>query len=455
MIEPSSPSRTTVPTATRPSRRAVAATAAWSLPAIVLTVASPSHAASPSPVLDIAGIPASVASGSVVTGAQVVAHGNDRATVTVELSAGFTWSDGTASPGRVIGIGPGVHPIPPFVATAADPGTPSGVRAESAGVHAWAPIGIGAGLYELTVLGAMGIICRGPDEFRADLAVTVPRGVRPARLEYRFYPTSEERIGMAMSLVSDDIRRYIDQNYAIVHVQDLGAGLERLYLSCRGNANTQNVATARYDWPIRATWPDGTQTVVAFPILQQHRGSDGRPVAINAWDRMTMTLPGYDATLSSQAAWGNVVAENTPGTLDGNHFHVDALASGRSAAEGNDETTALYFQFRHEDGTPASVTPTPRHVVIPSHSGTLSVQGLLLGAPEQLGRSFTLDKPGYWRLLIWPQSSNSRAGLDVSPDGVAWDPETDPGHQVGSVFWKLPATAQGDAGLGEPTTPAA
>ncbi|MGH1526115.1 hypothetical protein ACRAWC_19470 [Leifsonia sp. L25] len=450
MNEPTRTSRTTIPSARRrPSRRAVATTAAWSLSAIALTVASPAHAASVSPTLELVGTPASVASGSTVTGAQVIAHGNDGAPITVELSPGFAWSDGTDSRLRAIGIGPGAHAIPAFTATAGDPGTPTGVRAESAGVRTWAPIEIGAGLYELSVLGAIGIICRGPDEFRADLAVIVPAGVRPTKLEYRFYPTSEERIGMAMRLVSDDIRKYIDQNYAIVHVQDLGAGLERLYLSCRGNANTQNVATAWYAWPIRATWPDGTETVVEFPVLQQHRGSDGRPVAVNAWDWTTRALPGFDSALSSQAAWGNVVAENTPGTLDGNHFHVDALASGRPDTEGNDQTAALFYQFRHEDGTPASVTPTPRHVVIPSHSGTLSVQGMLLGGPEQLGRAFALDKAGYWKLLIWPQSSSSRAGLDVSPDGVAWDPESDPGHQVGSVFWRLPAAAE------QPATPAA
>ncbi|WP_185276873.1 hypothetical protein [Leifsonia shinshuensis] len=453
MKNPASPPRPAVRAVSRPSRRAVAATAAWSLPAVALTVASPAYAASQSPVLHIAGLPPTVTSGSSVTGAEVVAHGNERETITVELSAGFAWADGTASPGRAIGIGPGVHTIPPFTATTGVPGTPTGVRAESAGVRAWAPIEIGAGLYELTVLGAIGIICRGPDEFRADLAVIVPRGVRPARMEYRFFVTAAtEGINMPLRLVSDDIRRSIDENYAIVHVQDLGDGLERLYLSCRGDAHTENVASAMYGWPIRATWPDGTQSVAEFPVLQQQTGSDGRPVAINAWDRTTWLLPGYDSTLSSQAAWGNVVTADTTGTLDGNHFHVDALASGRTAAEGNDETAALFYQFRHVDGTPASVTPTPRHVVIPSHSAALSVQGLLLGAPEQLGRAFTLDKPGYWRLLIWPQSSNSRADLDVSPDGVAWDPATDQGHQVGSVFWKLPATAVREA---EPAMPAA
>lgn len=425
------------------SRRAVATTAAWSVPAIALSVASPAYATSTPTTIEFAGTPASAASGSIVSGAQVIALGNDGADITVGLTAGFAWADGTVSPFRVVGIGPGTHRIPDFRATGSPAGG-TGVHAESAGVRAWAGIGIVAGLYQPTVLGAMGIICRGPDEFRADLAVTVPRGVRPSDLYYRFYPTAEtERINTKMSLVTDDIRAWYNENYAIVHVQDLGNGEERLFLSCRGNANTANVATALYQWPVRATWPDGTESVVEFPILHQHRGSDGRPVAINAWDRTTSGLPGYDKTLSSQAAWGNVVRADTLATLDGNWFHVDALASGRSAAEGNDQSSEVYYQFVHEDGTPASVTPTPKLAAIPSHSGSISVKGILLGTPDHLGRSFTLDKPGYWRLLSWPQSNNSKAGPEIAPDGVAWDPATDPGHQIGSVFWKLPETAQG------------
>lgn len=423
------------------SRRSVAATAAWSVPAVALSVASPAHATSPSPTIEITGTPRSVASGSIVMGATVVAAGNERAEVRVVLSAGFAWVDGVTTTLRVIGIGPGVHEVPAFTTSGA-PSAASGIFAESAGANAWSPIGIVVGVYELSVLGAMGIICRGPDEFRADLSVTVPRGVRPATMEYRFYPTVVDgKIGTRLTLVEDDIRAYTTQRYAVVHVEDLGNGEERLFLSCRGDAHTENVATAGYRWPIRATWPDGTESVVEFPILHQHRGSDGRPVAINAWDYTTSGLPGYDSTLCSQAAWGNVVRADTLATLDGNWFHVDALDSGRRATDGNDETTLVYYQFVHEDGTPASVTPKPKAAVIPSHSGEISVRGVLLGAPEHLGRAFTLDKPGYWRLLSWPQSNNSRAGLGITPDGVAWNPARDPGHQIGSVFWKLPRAA--------------
>ncbi|MFE4948800.1 hypothetical protein ACFQ9V_01705 [Leifsonia sp. NPDC056665] len=413
------------------------------MPAISLAVASPAYAtSSAAAALAFNGVPASASAGTSITGASISASDNPGADVTVTVSPGLAWSDGTVSPLRVIGSGPGVYLIPDVTVGTPSPGYPTGIGASSADASAWAPITVLAGVYEMTVLGAMDIIARGPDEYRADYAVIVPRGVRPAQLKYRFEPDlPTSAIGTMLKPVTGDIRKYIDQNYAIVHVQDLGNGNERLFLSCRGDAHVKPATpTATYSWPLQATWPNGTQSVVTFPILVQRRGADGRPVAINAWDKTTAGLTGYDKTLSSQAAWGNLVRANSSGTLNGNHFHVDALASGRSAVAGNDQTTEVYYQFVHEDGTPASVTPTPKRVVIPTHSADTSVKGVLLGSPDQLGTAFELDKPGYWRLLCWPQANNSKPGVGVAPAGVAWDPQSDPGHQIGSVFWKLPAT---------------
>jgi hypothetical protein len=291
----------------------------------------------------------------------------------------------------------------------------------------------------MTVLGAMNVICDGPDEFRADLAVVVPKGVRPKKMEYAYYPTRPNNF-LELKLVTGDIRKYYDQQYAIQVVQDLGDGRERLFIACIGDSDVDNIATATYDWPIRATWPDGTQTTVTFPVLQQHRGDDGRPVGVNAWDHTTHGLPGADRSLSSQAGWGSVVAAGSNDTLNGYWFHADALNSGRSSHVGNDITVSAYYQWVHEDGTPASVTPTPRGVDIPNHSGYTDVRGILLGGVNQLGTSFTLDKPGYWKLLLWPQTSNSKSTVTANPDGVAWNPATDIGHQIGSAWWKIPTT---------------
>lgn len=427
-----------------PSRRTVATTAAWAVPAVVVSVASPALAASGAPSLAIAGVPTSIAFGGAVTGATVTVTANGTSPVEILLPDGFVWADGTTGQLRTIGTGPGVFTIPAF--THASATGQASLLASSAGATATAVMTVVAAPvadYSATVLGAMNIISDGPDEFRADFSIVAPPGAFPSKLYYRWNPTGTGAINRELFAAADnrDIRSYVDQNYKVMVQQTLsssGTRQTRWFFSVRGDSDVGNVPTATYQWPVRVVWSTGKETIVEFPVLHQHLGDDGRPVAINAWDTTTSSLPGYDKTLSSEAAWGNLVMAGSNGTLNGNWFHIDALSSWRSAAVGNDVTSSAYYQFVHEDGTPASVTPTPKLVSFPSHSGIISVGGVLLGS--QLGTSFTLDKPGYYRLLAWPQSSNSRSNVSATPAGVAWDPAVDAGHQVGSVFWKIPYT---------------
>ncbi|MFJ3958944.1 hypothetical protein [Arthrobacter sp. NPDC090010] len=148
---------------------------------------------------------------------------------------------------------------------------------------------------------------------------------------------------------------------------------------------------------------------------------------------ITAGVPGYPGP-DSQTGWGNVIDAASDGLIDGNRFFVGAKTSGRTPAQGNDLTTSVYFQFVHESGAPAAITPVPRALAVPNYVNDAS--GVYLGAV--LGR-FALDRPGYWKLLIWPQSSNSSSASTATPEGVAWNPATEAGHQLGSVFYRLPA----------------
>jgi hypothetical protein len=301
----------------------------------------------------------------------------------------------------------------------------------------------------MAMLGGMNFITDGPDEFRADFTIDVPIGVRPTGLYYNYYPFQTAATTPLAKLGGDNsdlVRTSVDQAYGIVHVQSLenlgpcGAGLERLYIHARGDSDVGTVPTEMNKWIIRATWGNNPDTTVTYDVLNQYRGAGtGRPVAINAWDYNTGSRPGYVGP-NSQTGWGNVVPEGTSEGLNPNLFHLDALTSGRPAAEGNDITNSVFYQFVHSDGSPASFTPSPRPVTIPSHGDYISIIGEYLGtADPAIGSSLNFDKPGYWKLLIWPQSSNSQTNNPATPEGVAWDPATDPGQQVGSVFWHLPA----------------
>ncbi|ALJ21350.1 hypothetical protein [Microbacterium sp. No. 7] len=422
-------------------RRTIVKGAAWSLPVIATAIAAPMAAATAGPIVAIAGLGPTTIVGVDVTTVVVVASGNATADIDLTLPAGFVWADGHPSLTRTIGQGAGDHPVPAFRATAAAPSATITAVTSSASTTATTTV---VSSYAMQALGHMNIIADGPDEFRADFTIIVPRGVRPSKIFYNYYPTTANATLELTKHGGDNstaVRNSVDQAYGIVHVQDLGNDVERLFIHARGDSDIGNVPTADLEWVVRATWPAHADTTLTFPLRQQYRGATGRPVAINAWDHTTSGLNGYVGP-NAQAGWGNVVDASSAGGLNPNLFHIDALVSGRTAAQGNDRTTEVYYQFVHEDGTVASITPTPRIVSIPNNTGYTNVSGVLLrwGDPA-LGASIAFDKPGYWRLLVWPQSSNSSATSTATPDGVAWSPGADTGWQVGSVFWKLPASA--------------
>lgn len=416
----------------RPSRRTIVQGAAWTVPAIAVAAGAPLAAASGT-AIQIIGVSPSLMAGGTVSSVAVTATGNT-GPVTFTLPPGFTWTDGTPSGApRTIGTGPGTFAVPPFtVSSTAGPAVFT--AALSDGTTATAATTVIA-QYAINLLGAAQVTTNGPDEFRADFTLLVPAGVRPTKLQYTYDPDDSSPSLNTLSQLAD-VQTDVDQQYGIVAVQTQSDGSELLYISARGDADVNSHTSGTYPVSLIATWPDGSTSSTSYPVLVINRDDDaGRPVGIIAWDS---TVSGDPASPhdNSQTSWGNNVPAGSSAGLNGQYFIVDAINSGNHSSVGNDLTTSLYYQFvRGDNGQPASITPTPVLMNIADHSSWEAENNRLTA----LGTNFQLDDPGYYRLLVWPQTSSSQGGF--SSAGVAWDPSVlSEGQQLGSVFWKIPTT---------------
>lgn len=284
------------------------------------------------------------------------------------------------------------------------------------------------GLHEITMLGWANATQSGQSEFRADLTVDVATGDSPTRMRFTYTPGVSDWYDLVRL---EDVQQSVDQAYGIVARVPLGNGMDRLYIHARGDAGEVAPAVpTTYQVLVEATWADGSTTTRSIPVWVNARNDTGRPVGVNAWDFTTAGLPGYVGP-NSQTGWGTVVPASSSAGVPGAKFHVDASNSGRSAVAGNDVTTSVFYQFVDSSGAPAGPTPVPVQLTIPNHPP--GVQGDIL---SEIG-TVSFGAPGYYKLLVWPQSSNSTGSPTPPSTGVAWDPATDPGHQVGSVFWHI------------------
>lgn len=271
------------------------------------------------------------------------------------------------------------------------------------------------------------------DEWRGDFTLRVKSGTVPSKIEWNYAPYNPAAWAALTKVAS--VQASVASVYSIVQTVKDGEE-DVLYISARGDASVPAVAQSiTYQLGLRITMADGTTTTTHAVENVGRNASTGRPVPIEAWGTTTSTLPGYYGP-NSETGWGNVVAADSSDALLGVKFHVDALNSGRSAANGCDVTDSLYYQFvRGDDGTPASVTPTPQLMSIANHSA--GVKGAVL---VNEGR-FSLDAPGYYKLVIWPQASSSKDTAPQDCTGVSYDPAVlSESTQVGSVFWKMPTT---------------
>lgn len=424
------------------ARRTLVKGALWSAPVVTMVVAAPPAAAVSDASIEWNGeLTAVVRDQTTVTGAEVTATRNPGQAVIITLPTGFEWISGGSAPATV-GTGPGTHTVPDFKAGASAPVGTVVVTATTSSangtVHAYAPIEVRADLYELAWLGGVTHITDDPDEYREDLSVIVPTGVRPDELRYSW--AIDDTVNQSTSRVTGyaNLRSSTSNVWAIVAVQDLGNGTERLWISARGDCNMPNDSTSRdLTWRTRLVWPGSTpDSVLARPAWYQKTGnSTGRLVGLNAYDggSRPSSHPGPNA----QTAWGNTIAAGTS-VINANNFHI---AATRADSSSNMQANRAYYQFIHEDGTtwthtggtggaPVFMNPINDSAGTGSMRSSDTLLGNYLGLTSPY--SITLPKAGYWKFVIWPVRDGNTA--------ISWDPATEAGHQVGSVFWQIPGS---------------
>lgn len=273
------------------------------------------------------------------------------------------------------------------------------------------------------------------DEWRADFTVRVPAGTVPKSVQYNASPANPASWTTLTKLAN--AQTSVGQAYSIMHTMKDGDE-DVLYIGARGDATVPAVTkSVAYPMAVRVTLANGSVVTGTHTVTNVGRNATtGVPAVVQAWDSTTSRLANYVGP-NAQVGWGNVVAENTSGELDGSRFHVDAINSGRSAANGCNVTDSVYYQFvRGDTGEAASITPTPKQIAIPNH--TSGVKGVLLAAEGK----FALDAPGYYKLMIWPQATSSSATAPQDCSLVSYNPALlSEGVQVGSVLWKAPASA--------------
>jgi hypothetical protein len=282
----------------------------------------------------------------------------------------------------------------------------------------------------VTMLGWDSETGYGMDEWRADFTVRVPKGQIPSKIEYNYY-LHQPNNWNNLTQVSD-AQTNVGQAWGIQHVQPDGDA-DILYITARADAGVQSVSSdVTLPTNIRVTI-SGTPYVATFDMTNKAM-TNGTPTVLNAWDTTTSGLFGYIPP-NSQAGWGNVIKDGGNTVLKGANFHVDAVNGNRKASLGCDITDSVYYQFvRGDNGAPASITPTPRRISIPNH--TSGVKGILL---NELG-NFQLDDPGYYKLVIWPQTRSSSSAAPQDCSLISRDPAKTAGSQVGSVFWHIPSS---------------
>lgn len=323
------------------------------------------------------------------------------------------------------------------------------------------PARAASGIVEVSAvaIGYSNVVAEIPSEFRLDFYIDVPIGVRPTSAEYHYRPTnSGDTTTLGPGSMTSNIRAALGQNWGIVATTPLSAQRERVYLHLQGDANVDYGSSSRPavldgNWDAVFHWGGGVaDTLVSLPVQDPTLPADaGRPLAINAWNRRTD--PDYP-TSNQQSGWA---VPSTDGTVLYSQF-VMAAGSRRLVSSGGDRAPQVYYQFQNtttgstwthlgvnsapqliDVGGGSSASPgntSPARII---HSGALDLSGdrsgprlsraLGLDAAER----FTLPEEGYWQLLVWPQAASSD-GSPV-PSGVSWDPATEAGQQIGSVYY--------------------
>ncbi|MEU1409613.1 hypothetical protein ABZ471_46680 [Streptomyces sp. NPDC005728] len=277
-------------------------------------------------------------------------------------------------------------------------------------------------------------------EFRYDGRIRVPVGVKIKDIKYSYYGNGQASQG------TTEFKRGqggTGEEYEVIDLTFLDDA-DLITFTLRGDLNVDADPRPAYSrtYQIRVDVTLDTGEVrTATPEIEVLTGawqsSDpekvGRPFVRLPYDNNWGGVP------NSQAGFG-YVSDN--GRIPGDKFIIDLvnLRQGEKGVQSNN-SDHVYYQLVHEDGTPSHYTPTPQLQKAEGHKDSGTGRKVILPAIDlrQLG-----DKPGYYRLLIWPQSADP----DGSPSSLRWDEaKPEDAFQLGSVYYRYKAPASIDTGL--------
>ncbi|GLF92628.1 hypothetical protein [Streptomyces yaizuensis] len=305
------------------------------------------------------------------------------------------------------------------------------------------PPGAGQGtpLLVIRTLGHANRFATWDSEFRYDGRIRVPMGVKIKEVRYSY-------TGNGITDVSAiELKRGqggMNQEYEVIDLTFLDDA-DLITFTLRGDLNVDadpRPAYGRKYWIKVEAILDNGEVRTANAEIEVLDGAwqksdpevTGRPFVRLPWDNAWAVAGG-----NSQAGFG-YVADN--GRIPGDKFIIDLvnLRQGTAGVPSNN-SDHVFFQLVHEDGTPSRYTPTPQLHKATGHSGAGIENKTLLPAIDlrQLG-----DKPGYYRLLVWPQSTDP----DGSPSKLRWDQDKpEDAFQIGSVYYRYTAPRSADPGL--------
>ncbi|WP_380282436.1 hypothetical protein [Kitasatospora purpeofusca] len=269
-------------------------------------------------------------------------------------------------------------------------------------------------------------------EFRYDGRIRVPMGVKIKTIRYSY--TGNGQAGTEAIEVKRG-RGGIDQEYEVIDLTFLDDS-DLITFTLRGDLNVDADPRPAYSrtYPIRVdVILDNGDVRTVNPQVEVLAGawrkSDpekvGRPFVRLPYDN------NWGGTPNSQAGFG-FVSDN--GRIPGDKFIIDLvnLRQGEPDVPSNG-SDHVYYQLVHEDGTPSRFTLTPQVQKAEGHRDSGTGRKVTLPAIDlrQLG-----DRPGYYRFLVWPQSSNP----DGSVSSLGWDPaRVEDAFQLGSVYYRYTA----------------
>ncbi|WP_031174501.1 hypothetical protein [Streptomyces durhamensis] len=288
---------------------------------------------------------------------------------------------------------------------------------------------------ELTGIRTLGYANRfatWDSEFRYDGRIRVPVGVKIKQIKYSYYGNGNA------DTAAGEVKRGrggIGREYEVIDLTFLDDA-DVITFTLRGDldvdADPRPAYSRTYQIRVDITLDDGTVRT-ASPQVEVLGG---------AWDKSNpekvgrpfVRLPydtGWGGTPNSQAGFGYVCDD---GRIPGDKFIIDLVNLREGAADvDSNHSDSVYYQLVHEGGTPSAYTPTPQVQKATGHPGG-GVEHKVTLPPIDLRRLG--DKPGYYRFLVWPQSSNADGGVS----DICWNPKViEDAFQIGSVYYRYTA----------------